>query len=321
MGIKCDKIDLEILFELERNARCSAVELGRRIGKKKDAVRYRIAKLEAAGVILCWKTWIDYYKLGYQATTLVLTILNLPKRRAELLYELRRDPRVYWLGVGEGAWNIAVSFFHITAREFFEIKLDLLSRYRDLICESTLCALVSVGIHEKSFLFKGTSRMLTFTYDVQHHELSPLERKLLLLLYNNPRAEVAELARMTRVSSAIVAHRMAKLKEAGIIIRYSAMIDYHALGYERYKTFIYLHSASKADLVRMLTFVEKSSEIIHIVKQLAPWDFELVIFAKDFASFSKVLDDFTTRFSSLIKKTTTTVLSEDTIYPCDRPLL
>ena len=40
-----DNIDKRILFELDKNSRIPDVQLAKRVGKSKEAVRYRIKKL------------------------------------------------------------------------------------------------------------------------------------------------------------------------------------------------------------------------------------------------------------------------------------
>jgi Lrp/AsnC family leucine-responsive transcriptional regulator len=316
-----DSHDLRILYELERHARISFTELARITGKGKDSIRYRIAALERNAIISRWKTWIDYCKLGYQVYTLVCKVLSLPKRKQALLSAIRSDPHAYWLGVGAGAWDVAVSYFFRTPRAFFEKKLELLTNFGDLIVECTPSTLVNVGVHEKSFLYNDKSKMHTFTYEVGSDRLDHIDNSIVALLYNDPRVPVSQMAEHLRLSTTAIRKRLSNLHERGIIIRYSAMIDYQKLGLELYKCAVYLRSARKEDLVRMLRFIEKSQTIIHVVKQIAPWDYELVLFVKNFAEYTAVMNDFTERFSELLCKTETTAMSEDTIYPCREVLI
>ena len=63
--VKIDLKDRRILYELDYNSRESLTQIGKKVGLKKDVVSYRIKKLQEEGVIQCFYTVIDAYKLGY----------------------------------------------------------------------------------------------------------------------------------------------------------------------------------------------------------------------------------------------------------------
>jgi Lrp/AsnC family transcriptional regulator, leucine-responsive regulatory protein len=60
-----DATDLNLLTELQANARVSLAELGRRVGLSAPAVADRIKRLEDAGVISGYHAEIDPRALGY----------------------------------------------------------------------------------------------------------------------------------------------------------------------------------------------------------------------------------------------------------------
>jgi Lrp/AsnC family transcriptional regulator, leucine-responsive regulatory protein len=66
-----DDIDWKILKELQRNARISFAELGRRVGLTTPAVIERIRKLEDAGIITGYRAEIDAAKVGLPITAFI----------------------------------------------------------------------------------------------------------------------------------------------------------------------------------------------------------------------------------------------------------
>ena len=58
-----DDLNWKILKELQLNSRITAVELGKRIGLSAPAVAERIRKLEDDGVIIGYRTVVDYDRL------------------------------------------------------------------------------------------------------------------------------------------------------------------------------------------------------------------------------------------------------------------
>ena len=66
-----DTIDWKILKELQKNARTSFAELGRRIGLTTPAVIERIRKLEDAKIITGYRAEIDMSKVGLPITAFI----------------------------------------------------------------------------------------------------------------------------------------------------------------------------------------------------------------------------------------------------------
>src|SRR5690349_1497446 len=60
-----DAHDSRILQELQRDARLSMAELGRRVHLSQPAVTERVRKLEAAGVITGYRATVNLPALGY----------------------------------------------------------------------------------------------------------------------------------------------------------------------------------------------------------------------------------------------------------------
>ncbi len=316
MAYNIDNIDKRILFELEKNARITDSALAKLVKKSKDAVRYRIKKLEDEKIILGYRTWIDYSKIGYRTSTIYLNLINLPEKRERLIEDLKKDKRVYWLGVAEGVWNIGITYFIKSNHDLFEIKSELLSKYKELIVDSKITSLASVSVHEKTFLSKGNSSLITFTENIDNYELEEIEKKILKELYNNSKINLSELAYKTKSTIDIVRSRMKKLERLGIIIRYTIYINYRKIGYELYKTFIYLSSYTKEELDNLMKYAEKSDKIINVVKQIASWDFEFIIFAKNFEEYTITINDLTKTNPKMFRKFETAIMSEDIIFPC-----
>lgn len=71
MNFKIDSISTEILGHLQKNARMSFAEIGRKVGLTSPAVAERVKKLEDIGVIENYTTHIAYTQLGYQMKAII----------------------------------------------------------------------------------------------------------------------------------------------------------------------------------------------------------------------------------------------------------
>ncbi len=71
-----DTFDQKILKELQKNARVSYTELGKKIGLSGPAVKERVQKLEDTGVIEGYRAKLDLSKLGYTLTVIINFKMN-----------------------------------------------------------------------------------------------------------------------------------------------------------------------------------------------------------------------------------------------------
>ncbi|WP_224484764.1 Lrp/AsnC family transcriptional regulator [Robertkochia aurantiaca] len=69
--MKVDKLNWQILELLQKNARLSNAEIGRKVGLSSPAVAERIRKMEDTGLIKGYTTSIDYSQSGYQLFAII----------------------------------------------------------------------------------------------------------------------------------------------------------------------------------------------------------------------------------------------------------
>lgn len=88
-----DATNLSLLAELQRDARVSLAELGRRVRLSSPAVAERIKRLESAGVIRGYHADIDPHALGY-SLGVAIRIRPAPRQLAEVATLARESPEV-----------------------------------------------------------------------------------------------------------------------------------------------------------------------------------------------------------------------------------
>ena len=91
--IGLDTTNIDLLRELEADARLSLAELGRRVGLSSPAVADRLERLEEAGVIRGYRAEIDPRALGYELAV-VLRIRPAPRELKKVAELAQRTPEV-----------------------------------------------------------------------------------------------------------------------------------------------------------------------------------------------------------------------------------
>jgi Lrp/AsnC family transcriptional regulator, leucine-responsive regulatory protein len=108
-----DGTSRRLLDELQRDARLTLAELGRRVGLSSPAVAERLQRLEREGVIAGYRAEVDPRRLGF-ALTAVLRIRPAP-RQLHKVAELARET------------SEVVECHRITGEDCFFMKLHLRS--------------------------------------------------------------------------------------------------------------------------------------------------------------------------------------------------
>jgi Lrp/AsnC family leucine-responsive transcriptional regulator len=88
-----DTTDINLLQELEIDARLSLAELGRRVGLSPPAVADRLERLEESGVISAYRAEIDPRALGYELAV-VLRIRPAPRELKKVAELAQRTPEI-----------------------------------------------------------------------------------------------------------------------------------------------------------------------------------------------------------------------------------
>lgn len=318
MSYKIDKTDLRILFELDKNSRIPETKLAKIIEKSKEVVRYRIKKLIEEKIILNFTIWIDPIKLGYQTAKIYLKLANIPEKRKRFLDYVKKDKRLFWLGIADGAWNIGLTFFVRDNKEFFEIKNEIFSKFKDLIIENTTASVVGVYYHDKTFLFQDKTDFKSMFESSSNLEIDEISRKILKELFGNSRINIVSIANKYNTSVDIIKSRIKKLEEQKIISRYTISINYQKLNYEFYKTFLYFENLNETELEKLMQYCKENKNIIHLIKQISPWDIELEIMCQNYNEYNKIISNLTEKFSDIITKVETAIMGEDYIFPAKK---
>ncbi|MET8755707.1 Lrp/AsnC family transcriptional regulator [Streptomyces sp. NPDC004667] len=122
-----DDIDWAIIDELQRDARISLSELGRRVSLGSSATTERVRQLEAAGVITGYRAVVDLGKVGYPVLAVVR--LKYPGNRHQPLHRLlaeRREILECLRTTGDDCYTLKVA---ATSMEQLESIIDELAGF------------------------------------------------------------------------------------------------------------------------------------------------------------------------------------------------
>lgn len=102
-----DRLDVQILGQLTRNARIGTVELAGILGVSRNTVQLRIRRLEEAGILIGFRPVIDFSAIG--APVQAVISLELDQRNLPAIIEgLRALPQVLEVKIQAGREDLLV---------------------------------------------------------------------------------------------------------------------------------------------------------------------------------------------------------------------
>ena len=121
-----DSYDTRILAELQRDARLSMAELGRRVHLSQPAVTERVRKLEAAGVITGYRATVDLGRLGYGIRALIRIGRAEYARVIKLIQQTPECINAYNV-TGEDSWVLEIAVIDVAHLDAVVSKFCILT--------------------------------------------------------------------------------------------------------------------------------------------------------------------------------------------------
>jgi Lrp/AsnC family transcriptional regulator, leucine-responsive regulatory protein len=103
--VKIDKTDLEIIACLSQDARSPLYAISQKVGLSADAIRYRLRRIEAQGLITKYVPVINYSNMGY---SIHAVLMNLDTVGKEIHHFLSAYNEVIWAVRTIGSHNLLI---------------------------------------------------------------------------------------------------------------------------------------------------------------------------------------------------------------------
>src|SRR3989338_5582854 len=113
-----DKKDQKLLYYLSLNSRLSHTQLSRKIQLSKNAVKYRIERLQKEGIITKFASVVNLGALNYTTITLLLKFNEDIYEKKEIIDFFKKHQYVDWAVSLSGQWDL---FVELVAKDFISL--------------------------------------------------------------------------------------------------------------------------------------------------------------------------------------------------------
>jgi len=302
-----DLKDRKILYILDRNARLSFSQIGKKVGLPKSVVTYRISSLIEKGVVNKFFTLVNSYKLGYQLYRIHISFQYAsPQIKKEIIQYFVNYKNSCTLHEVEGRFDLALTIYVKDLSEFHSFWIQTLSKYRDYFKD----LIFSIYFLETTFRYDfilnekihGERKQYELFKDKKIVKIDELDRKILETISLNARMPTTDIARNLGSTSFTINSRIKKMIESGIIEGFRTQIDYTKLGYRWYKVDMVLKEYNKS--AQIISYLKTNPHFVAIDRGVGYVDLEVEFFLKSVDHLYKIMNDITTKFPDSIRNYT-----------------
>jgi len=266
MSINLDKKDWKILYELTENARQSHSQIARKVGLSKNAVTYRIEKLEKKGVITGFFTILNHELMGYNFYEVLMKFKYKKEEEKEIAGYLQEQANVMVVDQVSGSQDFVVEYGTRTIEDFYSCLDDLkdkMSKFLDtfethLILHPIIVEQLPVDVYKK---MGAEKKRRPFLRGGKKEKIEKLDKKLLFELDKDSTAPLYVLAERLGVASETVASRIKKLIKRKIIIKFTARINLESLGYDTVIINLNLRNMTREKEKLLVSYIKNHTQV------------------------------------------------------------
>ena len=133
-------------------------------------------------------------------------------------------------------------------------------------------------------------------------KLDVKDKKILSLLSHDGRIHISKIAESVRLSKDSIRYRMRRLRQKGVILKYSPMIDLTQIGYNTYHVLLLIDEKNKERTDEFIKFLVDHPNTKTLMQYTSQWDINWGLVAKDVREFDEVVSEVMDKFKDIIKE-------------------
>jgi DNA-binding Lrp family transcriptional regulator len=303
---KIDHKDRKILYNLDLDSRQSFSKIGKKVGLHKDAVAYRVKKLQEKGIIKGFYTEIDDYRLGYIRYRFYFNYQYAsPEIKEDIINFFIKNKYTRIIHSTEGHYNLVIISDVNGISKCSSVWKTIISRYREYFSNQVFSVIFRAHIYRYSFLLDEKdkelkTRVKSILYGSDEGvEIDELDHKILKIISQDSRIQTIDLAEKLNSTAVTIKNRIKNLKEAGVIKAFRVNIALSKLGYHRYKVDIILKDYKK--LEKIIKYIESNPNLDEIILSIGYADLEFIFILESANQLHDIMKDLEIKFPNTIK--------------------
>lgn len=276
--VQLDAYDRKILFALAQNCRTPATKIAKQVGLSRDAIRYRISRLESSGVIQGYRTIIDVKKFGYVVVHLLLQ-LNQPTSDAEqkLVETFKGYPFCRAVIKFNGKYDFDLALVAKDITDLDNIVTQIITDCGNYLQHYELM-FITKPFAGKTFpdnFIKAPKQQIPQA--VESFVPDDIDLKLLGIIADHAELPLFHIGQKLGLSADAVKYRLRKLMASRIILGFVPVINYDVIGYNVYAILLNIAGLTPKREATLAQFLATNKDVLWAVKTIGRYNLLLYI--------------------------------------------
>jgi Lrp/AsnC family transcriptional regulator, leucine-responsive regulatory protein len=305
--IKLDLKDRKILYELDLNCRQSNAQIGKKVGLSREIVSYRIKRMEDEGIISCYWTAINTFKLGYYVFRIYINLIDVStKIKTEIIQYFMKNEDAWAVITSKGPVDLDVVLWVKDVYAFNQYWTNTLQQYGKYFTKSTISILNDTISCKKTYLLdaeKSSSGRELYTTSCKGDPvpIDEIDYQILNELALKARTPLLDLAQKLHCSAQTINYRIQRLIEKEIIQAFRISINPKKLGLQGCAVDLYLKDQTMRN--QILEHIKQKPIIYDIMTMSIGWaDLCFQVYITSINELSKLMEELEMQFPDTIRR-------------------
>jgi len=304
--MKLSKPYLDLLAELENNARQSLSQIAQKLKTSSQLIAYRLKSLQKRNIVYGFYTVINYTAFGYTNYRTMFRLVNITKETLKkIISYLLKQKNVIWLAECGGRWDLIVTYMAKNITEFNDFLKKLLSKFPHQLHDYDVLITVELVHLGRDYFSKEKRENKYIAHIGGKHKLVKIDKiglTILELISLNARISASEISERIGISTNSVIQRIRNMKKKEIILGFKPLIHLENTPYSAYKAILKLQNITEKKEKEIINFVKKDVNCIGTLKLFGPWNFEIEFEVDSRDKMLEITRNFRNEFKDVIKE-------------------
>ncbi|VVC04625.1 HTH-type transcriptional regulator Ptr2 [Candidatus Burarchaeum australiense] len=142
------------------------------------------------------------------------------------------------------------------------------------------------------------------------YTLDKADRKILAELDADSRQGFSSMAKKTRIPLHVVAYRIKRMADEGLIKKFTTLVALGKLGFFVYKIYFQLTGMPAEKEKLMTNYLLENKKVSWVAKSEGQWDLMIAVYARDIVEFGKIKDEIFFRYGRYVSDYAITMVKE-----------
>ncbi|MBS3078589.1 AsnC family transcriptional regulator [Candidatus Pacearchaeota archaeon] len=302
--VKIDLKDKRILAELDMNARIPITSLAKKVGLSRQAVEYRIRRLQKENVIFNSLTIFDTAVVGFNWYRVILRFQHISKNQKEEFIEyLKNNKYTFWVGEVGGNWDLIINFICKDNFEFNEIFEKISQKYGSFIKDYEILIYINVFDLQRNYILDKKEKRKEIFHKMKFNseiKLDCLDRGIIKMIKTNALISNFDISKKLNVSPNTIKNRICSMVNSGLLLGFRTLINPIIFGYRSHLLFFSINHIDVKKEEEFYSYLKSIPNITYLVKHIGRWRIGMEVETKSDEEFHEIFTQIRGKFSEII---------------------